>query len=139
MTEHVILEEKMKTILISMISIVVLAGCATVKPDTTNELNQVGQSVSTYGECLEREGSFLLRSSETPIDIAESVSYKCEIFLNEYRKSVVSFFTALTPAGSQSQYDLLMIEPDRRVMNLRDKGKRATISRVLDYRLSLSK
>lgn len=90
-----------------------------------------------YSNCLNEEVKPLLASTEPAIDIADSVAHKCETILTQYRKDVSNYLFASTNEGSRTQYEVLMIEPDRRVESLRDKGKRATISRVVDYRESL--
>lgn len=124
------------TILITLT--VFLTGCATPRPDTTMELNEVSNKVSSYSKCLKSELHLFIDSAETPQDIADAVAHRCERKLSEYRTALSAFLIASTSPGSQTQYQLLMTEPDRRVEQIREKGRRATISRVIDYREDLS-
>ncbi|MDT8419383.1 MAG: hypothetical protein RQ754_03040 [Desulfuromonadales bacterium] len=112
-----------------VLATILLAGCVAARPaDDT----QVREAVSGYRSCLDREAAPYRFAEKENDTIAEAVVSRCEPYLSAYRVAVVDFLRDSTHDGTRAQYELLMIEPDRRVENLREQGKRIVLSTLLD-------
>lgn len=115
-----------------------ISGCATA-PDTIDRKKQVEPvriALRGYNGCLHENLKSCLKPEAEPKKIAETVALKCEPRLNDYKMAVREVYAEGLNPQMEDYDDLLLTKPETHANRIREKGKRATITRVLNARKS---
>lgn len=120
-------------ILLVMISV---SGCATapVKIDRKSQLAQVRKAYTDYNNCLKQDLKSYLKPKAVPKKIADAVAIKCEPRLVDYKLAVREFYAEGLNPKMEGYEDLLLTKPESHANRIREKGKRATVTRLLNAR-----
>jgi hypothetical protein len=94
----------------------------------------VETAVRAYKACIEETAVPFYGPTEDPAVIAEAVTGACEGQLAAYKVAVSDYLRGSLREGSRTQYEVLMIEPDRRTAALRDRGRALVMGSLLRSR-----
>ena len=122
-------------ILLLLFSIV---GCATApdKIDRQRQVAPVRKALKDYNNCLNENLKSCLKPKTEPKKIAETVAIKCEPRLNDYKSAVREVYAGGLDPKMEGYDALLLTKPETHANRIREKGKRATITRLLNARKS---
>lgn len=119
-----------------LLIVISVSGCATapVKVDRKSQLAPVRKAYSDYNDCLKQNLTSYPKPKAAPKKIAHAVANKCEPRLADYKLAVREFYAKGLNPEMEGYEDLLRTKPESHANRIREKGKRATITRVLDER-----
>lgn len=123
---------------IMLFAIVSVTGCAAVpaKPDPQIQLAPVRKAYGDYNECLRQNLKPFLKPKADPKKVADAVAIKCEPGVLEYKSAVKEVYAKGLDPKMGGYDDLLLTKPENHANRIREKGKKATMARVLNARKS---
>jgi len=116
--------------------VISVSGCAAapVKIDRKSKLAPVRKAYTGYNDCLKQNLKAYLKPKAVPKKIADAVAIKCEPRLVDYKLAVREFYAKGLDPKMEGYEDLLRTKPESHAGRVREKGKRATITRVREVR-----
>lgn len=119
--------------LLSIVVLLALAACAT-RPGGADreELDaRAKASLESLVDCLYSRADAYAGGSGTPSEIADAASGDCERGFSDYERALADHYVSLV---SQSGEHMARRRASNRVFGMREKARRAIISRVLRLR-----
>ena len=121
-----------------LILMILVSGCATApdKLDRKSQVAPVRKALREYNNCLSENLKSYLKPKADPKQIAEAVAVKCDPKLADYKSAVRKVYAEGLDPKTEGYDELLKTKPETHANRVREKGKTATIKRVLDARRS---
>ena len=121
---------------VMLLVVISVSGCVTapVKIDRKSQLAPVRKAYSDYNDCLKQNLTSCLKPKAAPKKIADAVAIKCEPRLADYKSAVREFYAKGLDPKIEGYEDLLQTKPESHASRVREKGKRVTVTRLLNAR-----
>jgi hypothetical protein len=125
---------------LALFLLISVCGCAASAPKTDQgtaqgiALRSIRGTLNNYNDCLKQNVRPYLKMNAKTKDIADAVARECEPKLSDYKAEVRDFFAAGLDPKTNGYSRILVSKPESHANKIREKGRRATIARVLDAR-----
>jgi hypothetical protein len=126
-----------------------ICGCATgtqktgqgsaQEEESATSLRPIREALHAYNGCLQQNVKPYLNSKAKPASIADTVAGSCEPQLAGYKTAVRNIYAKALNPNLKEYPVLVQTKPEKHADRVREKGKRATIAKVLSARESKSK